>query len=450
MEFDLIFRRGRIAGREDQLVDLGVRSGRFAAVETSMAGTGPEVDLGGRLVVPGFVETHVHLDKSGIMDRCTCVRGTLEEAVASVAAAKRQFDEADVYERGAGHAREGAAAGDDPDAPPMWRSIRASASPACAPCAGSSGDYAWAIDIELCAFPQEGLLDDPGCDAVLVEALEAGCEVVGGAPYMDRDPHGQIARIFDLARQFDRDIDLHLDFTLDTTQLDVDEVCRKTDASKWGGRVTVGHVTKLSALEPERLGAVADRMRSAGVAATVLPATDLYLIGRDRTHNVPRGVAPAHVLLDRGVTCSLSTNNVLNPFTPFGDCSLIRMANLYANVAQIGSPSGLANLPRHGHRPIGPADEPHRLRAEHRHGGRSRRAGLRLAGRCGRRPGGAAGGLQARATDVHADPAAARTPRVTARARSFNPHRTFATRRLSSFDPAGRCLPGACLRPPWR
>jgi cytosine deaminase len=68
----------------------------------------------------------------------------------------------------------------------------------------------------------------------------------------------------------------------------------------------------------------------------VLPATDLFLMGRDRHFHVPRGVAPAHRLLGDGVTCSLATNNVLNPFTPFGDCSLIRMANLYANVAQVG------------------------------------------------------------------------------------------------------------------
>src|ERR1700739_262795 len=65
-------------------------------------------------------------------------------------------------------------------------------------------------------------------------------------------------------------------------------------------------------------------------------------MGRNQDRNVPRGVAPAHRLLDHGVTCSIASNNVLNPFTPFGDCSLIRMANLYANVAQIGRSNELA------------------------------------------------------------------------------------------------------------
>ena len=68
----------------------------------------------------------------------------------------------------------------------------------------------------------------------------------------------------------------------------------------------------------------------------MLPATDLYLMGRDATHNAPRGLTVAHKLVENGVVCSVATNNVLNPFTPFGDASLLRMANFYANVAHAG------------------------------------------------------------------------------------------------------------------
>ena len=110
-------------------------------------------------------------------------------------------------------------------------------------------------------------------------------------------------------------------------------------------------------------------LAGSGVALTVLPATDLYLMGRDHGHNVPRGMTPAHRLLKQGVTCSVATNNVLNPFTPFGDCSLIRMANLYANVAQADPadfaqcfdlvttlPARLMNLTDYGIRIGNPAD----------------------------------------------------------------------------------------------
>ncbi len=340
MSFELVLRNARIGGHGQAPVDIGVSDGRILAIGPRLETEGPVVSLEGRLVVPGLVETHIHLDKSGLLDRCTCGRGTLEEAVAAVAVAKRDFTEADVYARAARTLEKAILQGTmrmrthvevDPgigltslDA--MFRLKR---------------DYAWAIDISICAFPQEGLLDDPGCEEILVSAIEAGADLVGGAPYMDKDSHGHIEAIFDLARRFDIDIDFHLDFDIDPTHLDIIEVCRKTDETGWGGRVTVGHVTKLSAISPERLDEIGRRLAGSGVAVTVMPATDLFLIGRDHDRNIPRGVAPAHRLLGHGVTCSISTNNVLNPFTPFGDCSLIRMANLYANVNQVAAQEGM-------------------------------------------------------------------------------------------------------------
>ena len=197
-------------------------------------------------------------------------------------------------------------------------------------------EYSWALDIEICVFPQDGLLNNPGTDELMVEALRDGALCVGAAPYTDSDPHGQIDRIFEMAREFDIDIDMHLDFGADASELDADYVCRKTDEYGWGGRVAIGHVTKFASLDPGQLEALSSRLSGAGVSVTVLPSTDLFLMNRDFTHNAPRGVTPVHAMLDHGVNCSLSTNNVLNPFTPFGDCSLIRMANLYANIAQIG------------------------------------------------------------------------------------------------------------------
>ena len=64
-------------------------------------------------------------------------------------------------------------------------------------------------------------------------------------------------------------------------------------------------------------------------------------MGRDQEHSVRRGVADANLLIEQGVNCSLSSNNILNPATPYGDCSLIRMANLYANVLQLDRPAEL-------------------------------------------------------------------------------------------------------------
>ena len=189
------------------------------------------------------------------------------------------------------------------------------------------------LDLSLCVFPQEGLTNDPGSEALLVQALRDGGEVIGGCPYTDTDPNAHLARIFDLAREFDVDVDLHLDFDLDPSWCHLDEVCRQTERHNYQGRVAIGHVTKLSALPPERLKVATAQLADVGVAVTVLPATDLYLMGREATHNAPRGLTLAHKLAGDGVVCSVATNNVLNPFTPFGDASLLRMANFYANVA---------------------------------------------------------------------------------------------------------------------
>jgi len=207
-----------------------------------------------------------------------------------------------------------------------------------------AADYRWAIDIELCVFPQDGLTNYPGTEELLVAALQQGAPVLGAAPRYDSDPTAQIDRIFELAREFDVDLDLHLDVGDSPAHMDVYRVLELTEQYKRGGRVVVGHMAKLSLLPPAELAALARRLKDAGIAVTVLPATDLYLMGRDRDHAVVRGVADANLLSASGLTCALSSNNILNAATPYGDCSLIRIANLQANILQIAAPDALREL----------------------------------------------------------------------------------------------------------
>jgi cytosine deaminase len=109
---------------------------------------------------------------------------------------------------------------------------------------------------------------------------------------------------------------MHLDLGDSPEKMDVDYVCEMTERHRYGGRVAIGHVTKMALLPPERFDPMARRLADAGVAVTVLPSTDLFLMGRGQRHDSVRGVLAAHELLQHGVNCSLSTNNVLNPFTP--------------------------------------------------------------------------------------------------------------------------------------
>ena len=343
MSLDLIVRNARIAGSDPAgpLVDVGVRQGVIAAITPGLAADGEEIDAGGRLLSPGLIETHIHLDKSRILDRCTPAPNRGTDHMKRVAAVKPGFTVEDVYARARDTVEQALVNGT------MYMRTHVELDPSAGLCGFEAlrqlaKDYAWALDLELCVFAQEGLTNSPETDANLVTALKQGATVIGGAPGYDPDHAGQINRIFDLAREFDVDVDIHLDVGYTTADMDIHLVCELTERYGWGGRVAVGHGTKYSCLPPAQLQDLGKRLSDAGVAVTVLPATDLFVMGRHQDCAVMRGVADANALLACGVNCSLSTNNVLNPFTPFGDSSLIRIANLYANVAQRGMADELA------------------------------------------------------------------------------------------------------------
>jgi cytosine deaminase len=339
---DLIIRNAAtLQGSELSVVDIGIVGTTIAAVSPALKADARELDAAGCLVIPGMIETHIHLDKTCILDRCRIEEGTVAEAVRETAAAKRGFTVEDVYARGKKTLERCITQG----------TMRMRTHVELDPGVGMTGfeavdqlarDYAWAMDLELCVFPQEGLTNNPGTEELLIEGLRRGARAIGAVPYFDSNPRGQIDRIFAIARDFDAEIDMHLDLAETTQGMQIEYVCRKTEEFGWGGRVAVGHVTQMSLLPPERFGAIARQLASAGVAVTILPSTDLHLMGRSHDHAVPRGVVPAEPLRKAGVTCSISTNNVLNPFTPYGDGSLIRMANLYANVCHVSRPADLA------------------------------------------------------------------------------------------------------------
>jgi cytosine deaminase len=177
---DLILRNARVIGNESATTDIGIDKGRIAAIRPGLQADGESLDVGGRLVTPGLIETHIHLDKSRILGRCTAERGDLEEAIGEVARQKKLFTSEDVYERakitlerailnGTTHMRTQLEV--DPGI-----GLR-----------GLEGvrplieEYKWAIDLQVCIFPQEGLLNNPGTDELIVQALRSGGSVVGSS-----------------------------------------------------------------------------------------------------------------------------------------------------------------------------------------------------------------------------------------------------------------------------
>jgi cytosine deaminase len=339
---NLVLSNARIAGTEGA-VDITVAGGRIAAIAPHAGGGAERIDVGGRFVSPGLVESHFHLDKARILDRVAPLEDRrATDYMKRVSAVKDTFTVEDIHARaratleqcllnGVTHMRTHIEV-DSPIALAGLEALRK-----------VKAEYAWGIELQLCAFLQEGWTNVPGAESNVVQALRNGATVVGGAPRYDANAATQIERIFALAKDFDVDVDIHGDggYTLHDTM--AWQICDLTERIGWGGRVAIGHGNKYACMTEAEVATLGRRLAGAGVGVSVLPATDLFTSGRHQEHSVMRGVADANALLAHGVNCAISTNNVLNPFTPYGDCSLVRIANMYANVVQRGTAKDLAD-----------------------------------------------------------------------------------------------------------
>lgn len=296
-----------------------------------------------QFVCSGFYESHIHLDKACILDRCTIEEGTLEEAVSETGKAKKDFTVEDVFNRASQvvemaikKGTQGLRTFVETDPKTLHRSFDAIKK--------VRDRYAYAIEIEICAFAQEGLTQSPETLTLLKGALENGADLLGGCPYKDEDPEKHIEMIFDLAESYDVDVDFHLDFDLDPENSSIPKIAEETCSRNYQGRVSIGHVTKLSAMTSTQREEMMQHLKKANITLTVLPATDLFLKGRDYDSLIPRGMVNANPFFEKGIATTISSNNILNAFTPYGDASLLRMANMYANVAQLSKDEELQQV----------------------------------------------------------------------------------------------------------
>jgi cytosine deaminase len=204
---DLIIRNARLSDRPShELMDIGVIAGRIVAIGQELPGDHPDIevyDADGRLACPGLIESHIHLDKSRIIGRCAPQERALLSPVKGVALLKKTMTVEDIRSRARrtlehciGHGTTRMRTQVELDPGIGMRGLDAITS--------LIDDYRWAIDIEICVFPQEGLTNYPGTEELLVEGLKRGVKVIGGAPRYDTDSGGQIERIFALAREFRR------------------------------------------------------------------------------------------------------------------------------------------------------------------------------------------------------------------------------------------------------
>lgn len=340
---DILIKQARL-NDEEKLQDIGIRDGKIIAISENITDNAVKtIEANGRVLIPGLVESHIHLDKALIADRKPNKSGTLQEAIRMTAELKPSFTEEDIYQRAK-------------EALEMIIShgvttVRTHAE--FDPMQGFTGfktilklkkEYQNLIDIQVVAFPQEGIFKAPGTEQMMYEAMEMGADVVGGIPYNDAPADKHIDLVFDIAKKYDKDIDLHQDFSDEATDSSIEYLCQKTILENYHGRVSVGHLTALHAMKPERLNEILALMSEAQINVMALPATDLHLGARNDTYNVRRAVTPIRKLRDAGINVCLATNNIRNAFTPYGNGDLMQIALLAIPVAHLGGADDLPTV----------------------------------------------------------------------------------------------------------
>lgn len=323
--------------RRDGIWDVGIVGDRITTIAPHIdTDATHELDACGDLLIPALVDAHFHLDKALIYDRAPAHEGTFAEAMRETLRLKQSFTSEDMQERGRivleraiAHGITALRSHVEVDPVLGLRSLEAMLP--------LREHYAWGITLQLAVFAQEGITNISGEEALLRQAMQMGGDVIGSAPYVDPDPQRNVQIIFDIAQEFDCDVDFHLDFLDDETPMLLPFVIEETQRRGWQGRVCLGHMTKLAGLTPEALTEIGLALRDADISILALPASDIYIMARKDTHNVRRGVAPIHRLAELGVNVGVAVNNTQNLFTPFGDGDVLKVALLLAEVLQLGT-----------------------------------------------------------------------------------------------------------------
>ncbi len=348
MHLDILVKNVALPG-VDGLRDLGIAGGHFVSIEkpTATPVSALTLDAAGRMAVPGFVEPHIHLDKALISERAPVnVSGTLTEAIEILWEIKRNYTVEEIADRasrvltraienGTSHLRTHV------DVDPIGGTR---------PAEGlilARERFRGLIDIQVVAFPQEGIVKSPGTQALMREVMKLGADVVGGMPVNEASPadsrrHIEIA--FEIAKEFDADIDMHVDETDDPEARTLEVLAELTIRNGWQGRVTAGHTCALASYPREYADHVIARLSEANVNMIANPATNLMLQGRLDDYPKRRGVTQVKELLAAGVNVACGQDCVHDTFYPFGQGDPLEIAFLLCHASQMSQPAEILTV----------------------------------------------------------------------------------------------------------
>ncbi len=305
------------------------------------------IDAGGKLLVPALIDPHIHLDKVNILDSVRKnVSGTLTEAIEIIWDRKKQYTDEDVIERAGAVLDQALKNG----TLAMRTHVDIDTIGGLKPLSGVLAlreKYKDRMTLQLVAFPQEGILKDPGCDKLMDEAMAMGCDIVGGMPANEATPEDSLAHVkycFDLAEKYDADVDMHVDETDDPFYRTLEMVADETIRRGWQGRVTAGHTCALAAYDDHYAAYVIEKVARAGIHMITNPVTNLMLQGRLDKQPIRRGITRVKELLESGVNVSFGQDCVNDTFYPLGSADMLQVANITVHAAQMSLPPELEKV----------------------------------------------------------------------------------------------------------
>ena len=343
----LVIRNTRVRGQK-QLVDIALDGDKISAVAPNLpARAQKEIDAAGSLVLPGLFNLHYHADKCllGEIMRPN-VSGTLPEAIEITNEFKRKYDPVEVAGRAVRTLEQGVKNGTA-----FFRLFcdvgtigRLAAARGLLLAREKTRQY---CRIEVVAFPQEGIVRDPGAAELMEEAIKEGCDVVGGLPwyeYTDEEARQHIDICFAMAKKHDLDIHMLVDDTDDANSRSLEYLALKTMREGFNGRVAASHCGAMAGYNDVYAAKVIDMVATAGITMSVNAHINLVCSARLDREPRRRGIARVKELLARGVNIVTSQDDVNDPYYPFGKPDPLECASMIAHVAQLTLPHELEQV----------------------------------------------------------------------------------------------------------
>jgi cytosine deaminase len=329
----------RSGAKTPQPLDIAIgRDGRIAAVAPTLAEATAEqtIDLAGKLVVPGLVDAHQHLDKSRTRRLVDNPSGTLEAASAAYRQYAATATRTDILARAErtldiclGHGTVAIRNHTNIESDSGLRAIEAMI--------GLRERCRERMTLQVVAHLTG---DSPRrLDAArqrLAAAIAAGADAIGGVPQYADEPLAFLDLLFEFAQKSGLPLDMHVDEHLDTRRVLFDALIERTRAHGMQGRVTAGHCCALSAVAPDEAKRIVGGLAEADIAVVTLPAANLFLQGRGVDQLPPRGLTRLRELLAAGVRVAAASDNIQDPFVPIGSGDLLEIARWTLTAGHLG------------------------------------------------------------------------------------------------------------------